>query len=210
MSYLWATRFWSTTTLLFLSNVQSLIVQHMGMRFHSHACIFTYTCSWNISTYCLQTHEKNIFWCMQDVPPSSLQAKKFYEFWVYMVKGDHNTSYYYFAWHKCRNTTKWVFFHRFVASYIRTVFLSWKLHQYPCEFIFTVPLFTELAIGKFDGVLLTCGRVYKPMQCICVRACVCGPGGFCHLAERFLQNSHILTWRMLIRGRPSDELGCDG
>ncbi len=113
-----------------------------------------------------------------------------------------------FSWHKFRNTTKSAFFHRLVASYIRTVFLSWKLHQYPCEFIFTVPLFTEL--GKFDGVLLTWGRVYKPMQCICLRACVCGPGGFCHLAEQFLQNSHILTWRMLIRGRPSDELGCDG
>ncbi len=72
----------------------------------------------------------------------------------------------------CRLTQK-VFFDAckmflppFVASYIRTVFLSWKLHQYPCEFIFTVPLFTEL--GTFDGVLLTWGRVYKPMQCMCV------------------------------------------
>ncbi len=70
---------------------------NMGMRFHSHACIFTYTCSWSISTYCMQTHEKSIFLmharCSSPIPPSK---NGFYEFWVYMVKGDHNTSYYYF------------------------------------------------------------------------------------------------------------------
>ena len=96
MSYLWATRFWSSTTLLFLSNVQSLIVQHGDeislscLYFHLHM-LMKY-----LHILPADSRKKIFFWCMQDVPPSSLQAKKFYEFWVYMVKGDHNTSYYYF------------------------------------------------------------------------------------------------------------------
>ncbi len=142
---------------------------NMGMRFHSHACIFTYTCSWNISTYCLHTHAKSIFWCVQDVPPSFLQAKKFYEFWVYMVKGVHNTSYYYFC------LTQMPKYHK--VSFLSSVCSILHQNSFPLMettpislWVHLVPLFTELAIGKFDGVLLTWGRVYKPMQCICVRA----------------------------------------
>ncbi len=181
----------------------------MGMRFHSHACIFTYTCSWNISTYCMQTHEKSIFLmharCSSPIPPSK---NGFYEFWVYMVKGDHNTSYYYFCLTQMPKYHKVSFLSSVCSILYQNSFPLMETTPISLWVHLHVPLFTEL--GKFDGVLLTWGRVYKPMQCICVRACVCGPGGFCHLVERFLQNSHILTWRMLIRGRPSDELGCDG